>query len=211
MTIRDLMGISVDPAAMFDVQIKRIHEHKRQLPNILEAAALATEIRGNPTADWTSRVRNLRRQGGGFLSYRQDDHQPDQRHRGGDQPRSKAALASRSAASARRSGHRCSKPWPPRQHPSTDTRERPTASSASAARIRASAFANAALRASISSGSAMPRRTAHPTGFVAPFGLQVSHPAAAGRRVYCGWRQSKWGGRSLLPPVLSGHRRSSRG
>ncbi|MGI9501653.1 MAG: glycogen/starch/alpha-glucan family phosphorylase, partial [Geminicoccaceae bacterium] len=55
--IRDRMGITVDPAAMFDVQIKRIHEYKRQLMNILEASALAADIRANPTADWTPRVK----------------------------------------------------------------------------------------------------------------------------------------------------------
>ncbi|MEM7043850.1 MAG: glycogen/starch/alpha-glucan phosphorylase, partial [Pseudomonadota bacterium] len=55
--IQDLMGISVDPTAMFDVQIKRIHEYKRQLLNILEAAALAAEIRANPTENWTPRVK----------------------------------------------------------------------------------------------------------------------------------------------------------
>ena len=38
--IRDRLGIAVDPAAMFDVHIKRIHEYKRQLLNILETIAL---------------------------------------------------------------------------------------------------------------------------------------------------------------------------
>ncbi|PWK60605.1 glycogen/starch/alpha-glucan phosphorylase [Roseicyclus mahoneyensis] len=50
-------GVSLDPDAMFDVQIKRIHEYKRQHLNILEAVALWQAIRANPNAGWTPRVK----------------------------------------------------------------------------------------------------------------------------------------------------------
>jgi starch phosphorylase len=55
--IRRELEIRVDPAAMFDVHIKRIHEYKRQLLNILEAIALYNAIRARPMDDWTPRVK----------------------------------------------------------------------------------------------------------------------------------------------------------
>jgi starch phosphorylase len=50
-------GMIVDSAAMFDTQIKRIHEYKRQHLNILEAIALWQEISDTPNGDWTPRVK----------------------------------------------------------------------------------------------------------------------------------------------------------
>jgi len=50
-------GVRVDPDAMFDIQIKRIHEYKRQHLNILEAIALWQEMRDHPNKDWTPRVK----------------------------------------------------------------------------------------------------------------------------------------------------------
>ncbi len=50
-------GLSLPRDAMFDIQIKRIHEYKRQFMNILETAALANAIRRDPQANWTPRVK----------------------------------------------------------------------------------------------------------------------------------------------------------
>jgi starch phosphorylase len=45
--IRRALDIAVDPGALFDVQVKRIHEYKRQLLNVLEAVALYDELRSS--------------------------------------------------------------------------------------------------------------------------------------------------------------------
>ncbi len=55
--IRTTIGLRIDPGAMFDVQIKRIHEYKRQLLGIIETVALYDQIRGHPERDWTPRVK----------------------------------------------------------------------------------------------------------------------------------------------------------
>ena len=55
--IRRELEIRVDPSALFDVHIKRIHEYKRQLLNILETIALYNAIRAQPMNDWVPRVK----------------------------------------------------------------------------------------------------------------------------------------------------------
>jgi len=51
------MDIKIDPVAMFDVHVKRMHEYKRQLLNILETIAHYQAIKANPTANWVPRVK----------------------------------------------------------------------------------------------------------------------------------------------------------
>jgi starch phosphorylase len=51
------MGLKVDPSAMFDVHVKRIHEYKRQLLNILETIALYNAMRAHPEKPWVPRVK----------------------------------------------------------------------------------------------------------------------------------------------------------
>ena len=55
--IQDRLGISVSPEAMFDVQVKRIHEYKRQLLNLLHTVALYQAIRAEPETNWVPRVK----------------------------------------------------------------------------------------------------------------------------------------------------------
>src|SRR5215510_11111346 len=55
--IGERLSIKVDPSALFDVQIKRIHEYKRQLLNIVEAIALYQAMKDEPDKNWVPRVK----------------------------------------------------------------------------------------------------------------------------------------------------------
>lgn len=53
--IEETMGIKVNPEMMFDIQVKRIHQYKRQLMNILHAVHLYNKIKQDPKGDHTPR------------------------------------------------------------------------------------------------------------------------------------------------------------
>jgi len=54
--IRVSTGLVVDPASLFDVQVKRIHEYKRQLLNVLQVVARYQAMLADPGADWVPRT-----------------------------------------------------------------------------------------------------------------------------------------------------------
>jgi starch phosphorylase len=55
--IKDRLGFSVSPDALFDVQVKRIHEYKRQLLNVIQAVAQYQSIKSHPEVEWVPRVK----------------------------------------------------------------------------------------------------------------------------------------------------------
>lgn len=55
--VQDKMGITLNPDAMFDVQVKRMHEYKRQLLNLFETVHRWQAIRANPNGNWAPRVK----------------------------------------------------------------------------------------------------------------------------------------------------------
>jgi starch phosphorylase len=54
--VKQQTGISVDPDSMFDVQVKRIHEYKRQHLNILHVIALYHRLRSSPNTEIVPRT-----------------------------------------------------------------------------------------------------------------------------------------------------------
>ena len=54
--IQQHLGLQLDPTALFDVQVKRMHEYKRQLLNLLHVVTRYQAILAEPEADWVPRV-----------------------------------------------------------------------------------------------------------------------------------------------------------
>jgi starch phosphorylase len=54
--IKNLTGIVVDPNSLFDIQVKRMHEYKRQHLNVLNVITLYNRIKKNPKAEVTPRT-----------------------------------------------------------------------------------------------------------------------------------------------------------
>ena len=54
--IKEHNGIEVDPRSIFDVQVKRLHEYKRQLLNILHVMYLYNQLKDNPNMDMVPRT-----------------------------------------------------------------------------------------------------------------------------------------------------------
>jgi starch phosphorylase len=57
--VHERLGTRLDPHAVFDVHVKRIHEYKRQFLNLLHTIAQWLAIRAEPERDWVPRVKIL--------------------------------------------------------------------------------------------------------------------------------------------------------
>ena len=54
--VKEKLALDINPDSLFDVQVKRIHEYKRQLLNLLHVVTLYNRIRSNPAADCVART-----------------------------------------------------------------------------------------------------------------------------------------------------------
>jgi len=54
--LKEATGIDINPCSLFDIQVKRIHEYKRQLLNILHIITLYNRIKKDPNATFTPRT-----------------------------------------------------------------------------------------------------------------------------------------------------------
>ena len=117
--LKTTSGQTVDPDSIFDCQVKRIHEYKRQLLNALRIVVLYNRLRENPEAQDGPADIFLCRQGGAGLPLGQSDHQVHQqsgRHHRWRSRRSRKnqgripAGILRVACGAADSGNRCLEP-----------------------------------------------------------------------------------------------------
>ena len=68
-------GVACDPESLFDVQVKRIHEYKRQHLNVLHVIALWQRLRREPKRRGSAAHGRVRRQGRPRLPHGEADHQ----------------------------------------------------------------------------------------------------------------------------------------
>ena len=54
--VKETLDVELDPNALFDVQVKRIHQYKRQILNVLHIIARYNAMLENPEKDWVPRV-----------------------------------------------------------------------------------------------------------------------------------------------------------
>jgi len=54
--LKEATGIDINPCSLFDIQVKRIHEYKRQLLNILHIVTMYMRIKRNPQGSFTPRT-----------------------------------------------------------------------------------------------------------------------------------------------------------
>jgi starch phosphorylase len=54
--VKERLALAIDPDSLFDVQVKRIHEYKRQLLNLIHVITLYNRIRNNPSLDVVPRT-----------------------------------------------------------------------------------------------------------------------------------------------------------
>ena len=84
--IKERTGIAVEPDSLFDIQVKRIHEYKRQHLNVLHIITLYNRIKKDARQEDRAPHLYLRRKGRPGLLHGETDHQADQfSRRGGEQ------------------------------------------------------------------------------------------------------------------------------
>ncbi len=97
-------GIRVDPASLFDVQVKRIHEYKRQHLNVLHVIALYNRLRRDPSLDVPPRtvIFGGKAAPGYFMAKPAgtDAKQPDHDRSTQDQSRASASMEDRRAVAS---------------------------------------------------------------------------------------------------------------